>query len=389
LAVQTARLVERHKEVYGSTEGIRVFRAPGRVNLIGEHTDYNSGLVLPIALEYACFVASAPNNAGMLRIRSENNQESRAWPIADVPRQEPSRDWSDYVLGVAVEIHRMGHPLQPVDLLIQSDVPLGAGLSSSAALEVSAALALLRDRSIPPLELARIARRAENNFAGMPCGVMDQYVSVFGQENAAILIDCLTLEHRPVRLPDGIEIAAVNSMVKHELGQSAYRDRVRECGDAVEKIQRRYPNVGSLREIASRELDALEPTIPDAVLRRARHVTSENERVEAFVAACERGDIEEMGRLLVASHRSLQHDYEVSCPELDFLVDAALAIPGVLGARMTGGGFGGCIVALMEHGRYDEFAESISRAYQQQYGREPEVYRCKPSKGAGEVGKES
>lgn len=363
----------------------RLFRAPGRINLIGEHTDYNLGFVLPVALDLACYTAVAPNGCDRLRVFSENQNEAAEWPVEAIPSAEPRRHWSDYVLGVARELVRAGHEIQSCNLLIRSTVPAGAGLSSSAALEVSVALALLGDRKMDPLELALLCRRAENDFVGMPCGIMDQYISVFGREQAAIMIDCRSLEHEVVPLPPGVEIVAVNSMVKHELGSSAYRNRVRECQEAVEAVRRRRPEVASLRDLTRTELEAFAGEIPQAPFRRARHVTGENERVAAFVEACRHNDLEAMGKLLVASHRSLQYDYEVSCEELDFLVDTALSLDGVLGARMTGGGFGGCTVNLIAASKAGEFIRAIRSAYEARFGVTPECYLCRPAAGAAEI----
>lgn len=358
----------------------RVFRAPGRVNLIGEHTDYNLGFVLPIAIDKASYVAVAPNQDGVLRVWSENLGEQREWPIAAVGSLKPSKDWSDYAVGVAQQLLAAGFTLQPSDLAIYSTVPVGSGLSSSAALEVSVALALLGDRVMPPLELARLCQRAEREFVGMPCGIMDQYISIFGREGAAVKIDCRTLENETVRLPADVAVVAVNTMVKHDLGASAYRERVRECAEAA-----RAMGVDSLRDATMAQLDAVRDRITDVVYRRARHVITEDERVNAFLRASAAGDCEEMGRLFVGSHRSLQHDYEVSCEELDFLVDTATGLPGVYGARMTGGGFGGCIVALVRPETLESVEARITAAYQNKYNLTPQIYRCTPSEGAGEA----
>ncbi|HOK46644.1 MAG TPA: galactokinase, partial [Bryobacteraceae bacterium] len=303
----------------------------------------------------------------------------------DLESLEPAHDWGDYVAGVAQQLVRAGYPVAPVNLLIRSTVPVGSGLSSSAALETSTALALLGDRRMEPLELVRLCRRAENEFVGMPCGIMDQYISVFGREGAAVKIDCRSLEHEVVQLPPDVAIIAVNTMVKHELGQSAYRDRVRECAEAVEVIRGIRPGVESLRDVDVATFEIAAEQIPPVPRKRARHVVTEDARVEAFMAASKRGDLETMGALFVASHRSLQNDYEVSCEELDFLVDTALGLPGVLGARMTGGGFGGCTVNLVRPQNAEEFSEKITAAYKERFGITPAVYRCKPSAGAGEI----
>ncbi len=371
-------LSEVFRDRYPSSPAPRVWRAPGRVNLIGEHTDYNLGFVLPIALDLECRTAAAAGSDGVLRVWGDNVGQARAWPVETIGQAQPAGDWSDYVMGVARELVRAGYAVPATNLAIHSTVPVGAGLSSSAALEASVALALLDGRPIERVELARLCRRAENDFVGMPCGIMDQFVSVFGQANAAIRIDCRTLEHEAVPLPAGVAIVAVNTMVKHELGQSAYRQRVAECAEAARTL-----GVGSLREAASRDVEAAADRLAPHVLRRARHITGENERVGAFVEASRRSDLEEMGRLFVASHRSLQHDYEVSCEELDFLVDAALAIAGVYGARMTGGGFGGCTVNLVRPEAAAAFEQALAAAYERRFGMAPQFYACRPAQGAG------
>jgi len=367
--------------VYGAADGVRVFRGPGRVNLIGEHTDYNLGFVLPMALDMACLVAAAPSRDGKLHVYSQELQQSREWAVADLAGLKPAKDWGDYVAGVAQQLVRAGFDVAPANLLIHSTVPVGSGLSSSAALETSTALALLAGRAMDKLELVKLCRRAENEFVGMPCGIMDQYISTFGRESAAVKIDCRSLGHEIVTLPAGVEILAVNTMVKHELGQSAYRDRVRECAEAVAAIG----SVSSLRDVSVAAFEAAAERIPPVARKRARHVVTEDARVEAFVEASRRGDLAEMGKLFVASHRSLQRDYEVSCEELDFLVDTAVAIPGVFGARMTGGGFGGCTVNLVKPEAAGAFETGIRKAYQAKFGIVPLVYRCKPSAGAGEM----
>ncbi|MBS1872164.1 MAG: galactokinase [Acidobacteria bacterium] len=382
MAGEAGVLKSKFPERYPGSGEPRLYRAPGRVNLIGEHTDYTEGLVMPIALEAACYVAAAPSSSdGKLRIYSEDIGQGAERAADSVASITPQRDWTDYVFGVAQQLAKRGMAVEPKDVLIHSSVPVGAGVSSSAALEIATALALsdgkvLEDR----MELARIGKAAENEFVGMPCGIMDQFISVFGQAHAAIKIDCRTLEYEEVPLPDNVAIIAVNSMVKHELGGSAYRDRVAECGQALAHIQQSHPEVKSLRDAKLAMIDQAMAEVPR---KRARHVVSENARVEDFAKASRAGDRNRMGELFVGSHRSLQHDYEVSCEELDFLVDAALGVDGVFGARMTGGGFGGCTVNLVEPAKVEAFARAITSAYQQKYGKTPKVFECKPSAGAG------
>jgi len=369
---------------YGTDRDIRIFRAPGRVNLIGEHTDYNLGFVLPVALDLACYVATAPSADGLLRVYSEEKRESRAWPAAGIADLAPAHDWGDYPAGVARELVRAGYNVDPKALLIHSTVPEGSGLSSSAALEVSCALALLGDQTIDPLRLAELCRRAEGSFVGTPCGIMDQFVSVFARKNTALLIDCRSLEGQAVDLPEGVEFLAVNTMVKHALGASAYKQRTEECAAAVEAIRRLDPSISNLRDVTPALLEKAAPYLPGVIGRRARHVVTENERVNLFVHASGRRDLDRMGQLMVESHLSLQHDYEVSCAELDFLVDSAIGIDGVLGARMTGGGFGGCTVNLLRDGAGQRFREEISRAYRERFGITPQIVECHPSGGAAE-----
>ena len=376
-------MTDSFRKLFGSADGLRVFRAPGRVNVIGEHTDYNLGFVLPVALQLATTIATAPARDGKLRIYSEHQREMREWNAAEIGSVERAGHWSDYPIGVARELARAGYPIEPASLLIRSSVPEGSGLSSSAALEVSCALALLRGRKMPPLNLARLCQRAEVSFVGMPCGIMDQYVSVFGRANSAVAIDCRSLEHRYVELPPGIAFLAVNSMVKHALAGSAYRKRVEECAAAVQRIQQRFTRVESLRDATLEQLDAVE--LPGVIGRRVRHVVTENARVERFVEASASGDLAAMGKLLVESHRSLQHDYEVSCAELDFLVDTALNVEGVYGSRMTGGGFGGCTVTMLSPDAIAPFRETIASAYEREFHVTPAFYECKPSAGAGEL----
>jgi galactokinase len=370
---------------FGGTAPPVCYRAPGRVNMMGEHTDYNQGLVCPMALEMACYAAVAPAAHGNLRVYSANLKEIREWPAAGIALAQPQRDWGDYIAGVAVELDRAGVPIAGCDLYLESDVPAGAGLSSSASIEVATALALLGSREMEKLEIAQLCQRAESRFVGMPCGIMDQYASLFGQRDSAIQIDCRSLESEAVHLPREIRVVVVNSMVKHELGTSAYRQRVAECQEAVAAIRRLNPAVHSLRDITPQYLEEIQDNIPVVPLKRARHVATDNARVLGFAAAARRDDIDEMGRLFVASHRSAQYDYEISCEELDFLVDTAIKLEGVYGARMTGGGFGGCTVNLLAPGVVATFRKQIRDAYRRRFSLEPLFYECVPATGAGRL----
>jgi galactokinase len=378
-------IIRLFRERFGSRSTPAVYRAPGRVNLIGEHTDYNLGFVFPIALEMACYAAIAPAGHGKLRVYSSDLREERAIAVADIPSAKRNHHWSDYVVGVAQELTRADVDVSAADLLIHSEVPAGSGLSSSAALEIATADALLGSRSMPKLEIALLAQRAESQFVGVPCGIMDQYASVFGRVHAAVQIDCRTLEHEYVPLPEDVRILAVNSMVKHELGTSAYRQRVAECQQAVQAIRGSGANVDSLRDVPPSLFENVQDRIPEVPRRRARHVITENQRVLDFAAAARAGDLRNMGRLFVESHRSMQHDYEISCEEIDFLVDTAAALPGVYGARMTGGGFGGCTVNLVAPEAVETFVPYMRTAYLDRYGKNPAFYDCKAASGAGRV----
>ena len=352
------------------------FRAPGRVNLIGEHTDYNLGFVLPIALDLATTASSANAPEAALLLSSESYKEPGRFLLADLAAATQRHQWTDYVIGVAQQLMKLGYEISPQALMFRSTVPEGAGLSSSAALEVSAALALLKGRAITPLELAKLCQRAEREFVGVPSGIMDQYISVFGRVAHAVLIDCRSLTHRYVRLPtEQLEIWAVNSMVKHALGNSAYKQRVAECAAAAEAL-----GVVSLRDAAPEQLETT--PMPGLIMRRARHIVTENQRVQHFVEAAEASDLARMGELFRASHASMRDDYEISCAEIDFLVETAAQQPGCYGARMTGGGFGGCTVNLLRPDAVAPFQHAIAQAYQARFHITPHFIRCTPSDGA-------
>ncbi|MGC2657122.1 MAG: galactokinase [Bryobacteraceae bacterium] len=384
MAITPDQIVARFKDRFQTDSPPTIYRAPGRVNLMGEHTDYNLGYVFPIALNMACYTAIAPSHSHLL-VHSHDFESDFEIAIEDIPRSKPRGDWSDYVLGVAQQLLAQNVPLTGADVYVWTTVPLGAGLSSSAALEISTAFALLGSQPMDPLEIATVAQRAESQFVGMPCGIMDQYTSVFGRAGEAVQIDCRSLEHEYVKLPGNLRIVAVNSMVKHQLGTSAYRERVAECHAAVEAIRAFEPHVESLRDVPVPMFERLQDSIPTTPRRRARHIISDSQRVLDLAAAARVANLDEMGRLFIASHRSMQYDYEISCDEVDFLVDTAIKIPGVYGARMTGGGFGGCTVNLVQPEAVNAFQDQIAAAYQERYSILPAFYDCVPAAGAGRV----
>ena len=364
-------IVRKFQTRYPASGKPRVWRAPGRVNLIGEHTDYNLGLVLPMAIDLACRVAVAPSHDDWLRVYSEQLGGGSQWRVADIPNALPVGDWTDRIAGIAWELTRRGVELRGANVVIDSEVPLGGGLSSSAALGVSLAMALGGPRE--PLEVAKLARAAEMDFVGVPCGIMDQFISA---EGSAVFLDCRSLSWSRVRLPADVAIVSANTMVKHELGFSAYRTRVEECAEAARRL-----GIASLRDAELADLSKLDGVL----LKRARHIITENARVTRFVTAAERDASAEMGRIVTESHISLRDDYEVSCAELDFLVEKALLVDGVLGARMTGGGFGGSTVNLVRPEAVDRLKATLTAEYRKYHGRTPEIHVCVASSGASEI----
>jgi galactokinase len=376
------QLAARFGAVFGGTP--RVYRAPGRVNLIGEHTDYNEGFVLPAALELSAWVAATPRDDGRLVVQSDTKGKRREWDLDPEPR--PGGGWGDYVLGVAVMLRREGHADGSATLLIASDVPLGAGLSSSAALEVAVATALvdIAGARLDPTATARLCQKAETDFVGARVGIMDQFVACRARPRSALLLDCRSLDSRPVPVPSGVRLVACNTMVRHGHATGEYNRRRAECERGVAILRTRHPDVASLRDVDPGTLEAHRAELPDEIFRRCRHVVTENLRVMRMAAALEQNDLAAIGPLMAASHGSLRDDYEVSSPELDAMVDAA-AMPGVYGSRMTGGGFGGCTVNLVDAEAVDEFVRRVPRQYEASTGRRSEIYVSDAGGGAARV----
>lgn len=382
--LERSRIVERFQRVFRGTP--RVFSAPGRVNLIGEHTDYNEGFVLPVAIEQRTYVAASPRSDRVLCVHSADLDESRLVRLDQ--RGARSGSWLDYVEGTARALEDRGVRLPGADMLVTSDVPRGAGLSSSAALELSVgfALASLAGGGEPDrLLLALSGQRAEHEWVGTQCGLMDQYIAAFAKPGHAILLDCRSLVGSAVPLDLGSAcIVVLDSRVKHELATSQYNKRRAECEQGVRVIAADRPAVRSLRDVTLSVLAEYEGRLDPVVLRRCRHVVSENERTLDAVAAFERGDLPRVGRLMVSSHESLRRDYEVSCEELDFLVERACEHPGVYGARMTGGGFGGCAIGLVETSAAGGLIEKVRVDYTRRFGVPPQAFVTRSSAGARE-----
>ena len=364
----------------------RIFRAPGRVNLIGEHTDYNDGFVMPVAIEFSTWVAAAGRPDRVLGVYSENFGELREFPLDDSAPQRQNH-WTDYVRGVAIALERAGYRLRGTNLLIRGAVPIGGGLSSSAAVEVASAFALLgvAGRTVDRTEIAKLAQRAENEFVGMWCGIMDQFISCHAMAGHALMLDCRSLEFRMAPLPAGVRMVVGNTMIRHELAGGEYNRRRADCQEGVRHMTRILPQIHALRDVTIAELEHYGRSLPDTIFRRCRHVITENIRVEQAAVALKQADLATFGRLMAESHASLRDDYEVSCKELDTMVDIAARQPGVIGSRMTGGGFGGCTINLVREDRVTEFCEKVSRAYNEATGKEPVIYVTNAASGAGEV----
>jgi galactokinase len=361
----------------------QVFSAPGRVNLIGEHTDYNDGFVLPSAIGFYTRVVAAARSDRKLAIRSTQFPESYELDLTSLPKTRLGK-WCDYVLGVAIMLQRAGYPLVGSTLLVDGEVPIGAGLSSSAAIEVATALALsnLAGKKLPLPELAKLCQKAENEFVGARVGIMDQFVSCLAREGHALLLDCRSFDFELVPIPTNVKLVICNTMVKHELSVGEYNRRRAECEQGVEILSTFYDNVRALRDVSRDQLRAHCEALPPLIYSRCLHVVEENGRVQDTVQCLGLDDLPTVGRLMRESHRSLRDLYEVSCPELDIMADAAEGLPGYIGGRMTGGGFGGCTVNLVEAAQAQPFVQAISQRYRQKTGIAPETYICSPASGA-------
>jgi len=364
----------------------RTFRAPGRVNLIGEHTDYNDGFVMPVAIGFSTWIKLFPSSERKIEIYSENFNEQVVFDL-DNPQTTARGHWSDYPIGVAAMFLRDGRDLRGARLVIRGEVPIGSGLSSSAALEVATAVALTANSNleIDRVELAKLCQRAENEFVGARVGIMDQFVSLFGEANKALLLDCRSLEFGLLPLSNNTQLVICNTMVKHELASSAYNERRSQCEEGVAQLRSVIPHVEALRDVSSTQLEQHRQQLREVIYRRCRHIVTENERVLAAGEALERNELSRFGKLMNESHQSLRDDYEVSCAELDLMVELAQGVEGVLGARMTGGGFGGCTVNLVEHQQIDHFKSVVAAGYQRETGLTPEIYVCSAVKGAEEI----
>jgi galactokinase len=355
------------------------------VNVIGEHTDYNDGFVLPADIEFHCWVAAALRTDRTLVIHSENFNETVEANLDSISAGK--KHWANYPMGVAWALEGAGKRLHGANILLSGDVPLGSGLSSSAAIEVAVGFALLHQSGHPVdrIELAKLCQKAENAFVGARVGIMDQFISCHGRASQALLLDCRSLEFTLVKLPPGFQLVICNTMVKHEVASSEYNVRRAECEEAVRKLRTVLPEIHALRDVTPAQLEKQRGILPAKVFARCRHVVTENERVKDAAQAFETGNIRALGPLMRDSHRSLRDDYEVSCRELDLMTEIAVVQRGVIGARMTGGGFGGCTVNLVESAAVDPFKKNVAAEYFSRTGLKPEIFVSSASDGAAQL----
>ncbi|WP_285569111.1 galactokinase [Geothrix limicola] len=382
--VGAARIRESFLEHFGEPE--LIVRGPGRVNLIGEHTDYNLGFVLPAAVDKAIWLAMSPRADGRCRFHSVDLNESCEVDLKDLARSE--HHWANYLLGVITEFLADGRSLGGVDCAFGGDVPIGSGMSSSAALECGFAFGLneLFDLGYDRLALARLGQRAENRYVGVACGIMDQFASLLGREGRLIRLDCrdLSFEYAPFERSD-LRVVLCDSRVRRTLAGSEYNVRRTQCETGVALLAGQYPGVKSLRDVTPAMLQAHRKELNPVVFRRCDYVVRENGRVLEACEALGRSDFEAFGALMNASHDGLRDDYEVSCAELDILVNGARTIPGVLGSRMMGAGFGGCTISLVEEGALTDFSVCMADIYRKGLGTEPRIHECRLTGGTASV----
>lgn len=390
LQARLKRLREAFEERYSQSP--LLVRAPGRVNLIGEHTDYNGGFVFPAAIDREMLIAVAKNDKQSVEVYSLDYEQADKFHLSDITKKsDASTEWSDYLKGTVSVLQEKNYPISGFNAVITGNVPQGAGLSSSAAYEVAVATALneLFDLRISGKDIALLCQRAENLFVGVQCGIMDQFISALGEEDAALLIDCQSLEYRVVPLnldAQKLSIVITNSGVSRGLVDSEYNARRQECAEGV-KILSEFcgRKATTLREFTSSEFNTYASRLPETIMRRCRHVISENERVLNCEKLLNAGDLIGFGKLMNDSHESLRRDFEVSCPELDLLVGITQKNDGVLGARMTGAGFGGCTVAIISSDAIDSFKSEAITTYENESRRRAEVYVCQAVSGARPV----
>jgi galactokinase len=373
---------EIHAQHFGGDP--RLFQAPGRVNLIGEHTDYAGGFVMPAAIDFGTIAAVSARQDGRTEIWSENFAEGLTFAAGELP-QQPRKHWSDYPLGVAWALREKAVEVPPFSMTLHGDVPLGAGLSSSASIEVATALALLSltGAKMQRDEIAKLCQHAENAYVGASCGIMDQFIACNGAADHALLLDCRSLEFRLAPIPHHLSLVIANTMVKHSIAAGEYGIRRREVEQGTAIFHSHRPEVALLRDATLHDLEQWGHEMPPNVMRRCRHVISENLRTVAAADSLEAGNLKKLGDLMAAAHASYRDDFEASCEEADVMVAVAQGLPGVIGARLTGGGFGGCTVNLVEADRAPEFSQRLHDEYKAATGIDADIYLCQASAAAG------
>lgn len=393
--MQIDEMMKMFHEVFGEGGETRIFKSPGRVNLIGEHVDYCGGPVMPAALTMETTIIARKRNDNKLRLKATDLDIFVEAELDELEKFKGKLKWGDYQLGVALELIKDGYKLCGADLLYDDTVPHGGGLSSSAAIEVSTALCLAtfaneeagKNEKINMIEMALIGQRAEHNFIGVNCGIMDQFTSAMGKKDHAIFLNCATLdyEHVPLNLGD-CKLVLTNTNVKHSLGSSKYNERRAECEEGLKALQKAIPDAKQLADITPEQFEEHKELIENEVVRRRiKHVVGECARVHESVNAMKANDLVRFGELMNASHDSLQYDYEVTCPELDFLSAEARKLDGVLGSRMTGAGFGGCTVSIIKDSAVDEYIQKVGKLYKDKFDIEASFYISDVGDGGKEV----
>lgn len=368
-----AQVKERFHQLFGKEPVI--VSSPGRINLIGEHTDYNEGFVLPAAIDKKIIYAIALNGTDTCNAYALFNNEQQSFSLKDV---KPTEGWINYLMGVVYQLQQRGFDVKGFDCVITGDIPIGAGMSSSAAVEGGLVVALdhLLGLGLDRMDMAKVGQLAEHTFPGVKCGIMDQFANLHGRKDQVMLLDCRSLEFRyfPFEFSNDYKIVLCNSMVHHSLASSEYNVRRAQCEEGVEVLKAYFPGISSLRDLTAAQVEQHKDKLPAKVYDRCLYVTQENERVEKACAHLQKNELDEVGKLMYASHEGLSKLYEVSCPELDFLADLAKGRDEVAGARMMGGGFGGCTINLVKTDRVDDFISFIQSRYKDNFGIVPEVY---------------
>ncbi len=380
-----AELRTTHQRVFGA-EPIGVYSAPGRVNLIGEHTDYAGGFVMPAAIDFATLAAISPRTDKRVVLYSVNFDQTVEYAIDALP-SHGAHAWSDYPVGVLQILRGEGIAFEGFSLSLVGDVPLGAGLSSSASIEVATELALLAlvGKELERPRMALLAQRAENEFVGANCGIMDQFIACCGAHDHALLLDCRSLAYKLAPIPSNLSLVIANTMVKHSHAGGEYNTRRAEVEEATAILRSHRPEIHLLRDATPADLEQWGGDMPLNVLKRARHIITDSLRAEAAAAALDRGDLQQLGVLMAEAHASYRDDFEASCPEADLMVELANQQPGLIGARLTGGGFGGCTVNLVEETHAAAFAQAVAEGYERETRIKPDVFLCHASDGAQAV----